>query len=166
VKVFLDANVFFAAARSPKGGSSFVLELAKKKKLEIVTVNHALLEAEQNILKKLSSRCLNRYYQNLLEIKPKIQSIKFVTLGKIAKFGKVLPEKDTPILLGAIFSKSQILITLDRKHFLGNEKLKSLKLPFEIMNPGDFLRKYFKQCQKLRKLLSYIRRFRRFLIIV
>jgi len=38
VKVFLDANIFFAGARSPRGGSGFILELAKKKKLEIITV--------------------------------------------------------------------------------------------------------------------------------
>lgn len=143
MKVLIDANVFFAAAGSPKGGSGFVLELAKKKKLEVITVNQALLEAEQNILKKLGPRYLNRHYQNLLEIKPKIQPIEFVTLREIAKLKKILPEKDIPILLGVIFSKSQILITLDRKHFLGNEKLKGLKLPFEIMNPGEFLRKYF-----------------------
>ncbi len=52
-RIFLDANVFFAAAGSPKGGSGFVLELAKKRKLEIITVNQAFLGAEQNILKKL-----------------------------------------------------------------------------------------------------------------
>jgi predicted nucleic acid-binding protein len=143
VKVFLDANVFFAGARSPEGGSGFVLELAKKKKIEVFTVTHAILESGQNILKKLGLPYLNRHYQNLLEIKPKIQSIEFVTFGEIAKLKKILPEKDIPILLGVILSKSQILITLDRKHFLENEKLKRIKLPFKIMNPGEFLRKYF-----------------------
>jgi len=59
LKVFLDANVFFAAARSPKGGSGFVLEIAKKGELEIVTVSQALLEAERNIFKKLGTRYLN-----------------------------------------------------------------------------------------------------------
>ncbi len=29
--IFLDANVFFAAAGSPTGGSGFILELAKRK---------------------------------------------------------------------------------------------------------------------------------------
>lgn len=85
MRVFLDANIFFAGARSPKGGSGFVLELAKKGKLEIITVNQALLEAEENIRKKLGLPYLNRHYQNLLEIKPKIQSIRFVTLDEIAK---------------------------------------------------------------------------------
>jgi len=143
-RVFLDANIFFAGARSPKGGSSFVLELAKKRKLEIITVTQALFEAEENIRKKLGPLYLNRHYQNLLEIKPKIQSIEFVTLREIAKLKKILPEKDIPILLGAVLSNSQVLITLDRKHFLRNEKLKKTKLPFKILNPGEFLREYFK----------------------
>lgn len=144
MKVFLDANVFFAGTRSPRGGSGFVLELAKKKKIEPITTSHALLEAEQNILKKLGPDCLNRHYQNLLEIKPKIQSIEFVTIKEINRLKKLIPSKDIPILLGAIVSGTQFLITLDRKHFLNNEKLKKIKLPFKILNPGEFLRKYFK----------------------
>jgi predicted nucleic acid-binding protein len=144
IKLFLDANVFFAAVSSLKGGSNFILEIAKKGKLEIITVNQALLEAERNILKKLGVECLNRHYQNLLEIRPKIQFIGFITLEEIAKFKKLLPEKDIPILFGAIVSGANFLITLDRKHFLENEKLKKLKLPFKIVNPGDFLKKYLK----------------------
>jgi predicted nucleic acid-binding protein len=107
VKVFLDANIFFTAIRSPKGGSGFVLELGKAGKLEIITVNHALLEAERNIVKKLGIRYLIHHYQNLLEIKPKIQPIGFITLEEIAKFKKLLPPKDIPILFGAIVSKAR-----------------------------------------------------------
>lgn len=143
-KIFLDANVFFAAARSPEGGSGFILEIAKRGKLEISIVNQVLLETERNILKKLGIQYLNRHYQNLLEIKPKIQSIAFITLNDIAKFKKLLPTKDIPILLGAIISGAEVLITLDRKHFLENEKLKKMKFSFKIMNPGDFLKKYFR----------------------
>jgi len=143
VKVFLDANIFFAGARSPRGGSGFILELAKIGKVEIITINQALLEAEQNIVKKLGPIYLNRHYQNLLEIKPKIQSLKFITLEEVAKFRGLVPDKDIPILVGAILSRPKALITLDRRHFLENEKLKKIKLPFEIINPGEFLRKYF-----------------------
>jgi len=147
-KVFLDANVFFAATRSPRGGSGFILELAKKGKLEIVTINQALLEAERNILKKLGVQYLNRHYQNLLEVKPKIQSIGFITLKEIAKFKKLLPTKDIPILFGAIASGAQVLITLDRKHFLENKKLQKLEFPLRIVNPGGFLREYLKFSEK------------------
>ncbi|MBU4299161.1 PIN domain-containing protein [Patescibacteria group bacterium] len=48
MEVFLDANIFFAGARSQKGGSGFILELAKRQKIEITTVSYVLLEAEQN----------------------------------------------------------------------------------------------------------------------
>lgn len=51
--------------------------------------------------------------------------------------------KDIPILLGTILSKAQFLITLDRKYFLNNKKLKNLKVPFKIVNSRDFLQKYF-----------------------
>lgn len=143
-KIFLDANVFFAAAGSPTGGSGFILELAKRKKLEIITVNQALLEAERNIFKKLGPRYLNRHYQNLLAIKPEIQSIEFITLREVTKLQKIIPTKDIPILLGTILSKSPFLITLDRKHFLENKKLKKIKLSFKMLNPGEFLRDYLK----------------------
>ncbi len=143
-EIFLDANVFFAGASSPRGGSGFILELAKKHKFEIITISQALLEAEQNIRGKLNVECLSRHYQNLLEIKPRIQPVEFVTLKEAAKFKELVPAKDIPILLGAILSNAKVFITLDRKHFLENKKLKKIKLPLEVMNPGDFLRKRFR----------------------
>ena len=143
-EIFLDANVFFAGASSPRGGSGFILELAKKHKLKIITISQALLEAEQNIREKLNLKYLNRHYQNLLEIKPKIQSVGFITPKEAAKFKELVPAKDIPILLGAVFSNAKVFITLDRKHFLENRKLKRIKLPFKIMNPGDFLKRHFR----------------------
>jgi len=91
MKVFLDANIFFAATRSPQGGSGFVLELAKKNKIQVVTSTYALLEAERNIKNKLSAFYILQHYQNLLEIKPKIQSIESVSLGEISLFENFLP---------------------------------------------------------------------------
>ncbi len=91
----------------------------------------------------MGHRYLNWHYQNLLAIKPEIQSIEFITLKEITELQKIIPTKDIPILVGAILSKSPFLITLDRKHFLANEKLKKINLPLKILNPGEFLRNYF-----------------------
>ncbi|TSC75332.1 MAG: hypothetical protein G01um101433_906 [Parcubacteria group bacterium Gr01-1014_33] len=74
-KAFLDANVFFAAVASKTGGSYFILELAKKRMTEIVTVAYALSEAERNIQKKLGDRVLATHYENLLAASPVIQSL-------------------------------------------------------------------------------------------
>lgn len=141
----MDANIFFAAAGSLQGGSAFVLELGKRQKFEVVTVSHALLEAERNIRSKLGEKYLARHHQNLLELKPIIQSIAAVPTEKLVEFEKFIPMKDIPILVGAILSNAQFLITLDRRDFLENRRLRSLPLPFDIITPGDFLKQYLNE---------------------
>jgi predicted nucleic acid-binding protein len=139
-KVFLDANVFVAAARSPSGGSRVVLELACKGRIQIVTVTHALIEAERNIKIKFGDRVLETHYELLLRSKPVIQSIASVTLQEIAFLERFVPRKDTPILLGALYSRSKVLLTLDRRDFLENKSLKKLRFPFVMVTPGEFIR--------------------------
>lgn len=142
IKIFVDANIFFAAAKSPRGGSALILELAKKKRIKIVTVNYVLREAEKNIKNKLDIRFLLAHYQNVLEINPEIQSLDAITLKNVGLFIDVLPIKDIPILLGALLSGAGILLTLDKKDFLENKKLGKLKLPLKIINPEIFIKKH------------------------
>lgn len=144
MQVFLDANVFFAAAGSPSGGSAFVLELAKQDKFKVVTTTHALLEAERNIENKLGKSCILRHYQNLLDVRPIVQPIDPAVLKRISQLEKLLPLKDAPILLGAILSNADFLLTLDRKDFIDNEKLKEIEFSFKIMTPGEFLKRYIR----------------------
>lgn len=140
--VFLDANVFFAAVASNTGGSYFILELAKKGFIEVITVAHALSEAEKNTAKKLGDAALSRHYENLLAIQPRIQSLAGVLEEIERKFSSVVPEKDMPIVLGALLSGAKFLITLDRKHMLDNTKLQALHPPFSMLTPGDFIQNY------------------------
>ena len=144
MKVFLDANVFFAAAGSPTGGSAFVLELAKRERIQIITVLYALVEAERNIQAKLGEKALDRHYQNLLEGKRKVQNIDNVSMKTATELETLLIRKDVPILLGAILSNADFLVTLDRKDFIDNKKLKEADLSFQIVIPGDFLKYYIK----------------------
>jgi len=137
--VFLDANIFFAAVRSPSGGSYFVIELAKRKRLQVVTVAHVLAEAERNIEKKIGNDALMRHYDNLRAIQPVVQSLANIPLVLEYRLRTCVPEKDIPIVLGAILSSTPILLTLDQKHLLRNIKLAALNLPVAIMTPGDFL---------------------------
>ena len=141
--VFLDANIFFAAVRSHSGGSYFIIELAKKRQMNIVTVAYALAEAERNIKKKLGDEMLNAHYENLLSMKPTIQSLAHMPIGLEQKLSSCVPEKDIPIVLGALASGVEALVTLDQKHLLKNVKLLAMDLPFSMMTPGDFLKKHF-----------------------
>lgn len=138
----MDANVFFAAVASRTGGSYFILELAKRRFIEVITVVHALAEAERNIGKKLGDPALVRHYENLLAIKPRIQSLVGVSEDEEHKLHDIVPEKDMPIVLGAFLSGVEFLITLDRKHLFGNIKLHELPLPFVILTPGDFIQNH------------------------
>ncbi len=133
MKLFLDANVFFAAAGSPQGGSSFIITGATAKKWKIITVAHALHEAERNIDLKLSKDALTRHYKNLIECTPEIQPIDLLNLQQLAELGKFITFKDVPILAGAILSKPDYLITLDRKDFINNKRLKSLELELQCI---------------------------------
>lgn len=140
--VFLDANIFFAAVRSPSGGSYFVIELAKREQVRVTTVAHALAEAERNIEKKIGQDALARHYDNLRAIQPAIQSLANIPLVLEYRLQTCVPEKDIPIVLGALLSSTPILLTLDQKHLLCNIKLATLHLPISIMSPGDFLRTF------------------------
>lgn len=141
--VFLDANIFFAAVKSQTGGSYFIIELAKRNKLGIVTVVHALAEAEHNIGKKINATALQIHYENLLYSKLTTQSLIEIPKELEEKLMLCVPEKDIPILAGAILSKAEALITLDKKHFLDNEKLRDTNFNVIIATPGDFLKRYF-----------------------
>ena len=144
-RIFLDANIFFASVKSQTGGSYLILELAKRGFIEIVTVAYALAEAERNIGSKLGDKFLEKHYDNLLAIKPQVQSIAFLPASLEQKLAYAVPAKDIPIIAGAILSEADALITLDQKHLLKNEKLRKFRLFLHIATPGDFLKQFFEK---------------------
>ena len=138
IKVFLDANVFFAAAYSSTGGSFYILELARKDKITVFTSRLAVKEAEKNLRDKASEEVLDRFYNFMSEI-----DIKFVEANRDLakrKFAKIAGEKDAPILAAALKSGAKFLITLDRKHLLniGFPIVPDLR----IVTPGKFIEKH------------------------
>lgn len=138
-KVFLDANVLFAASYSPTGGSAEVINRAKENKLILYSSRLAVKEAERNLRRKASEMELDRFYRIFEEAK--------VTLVDAAKkaakdqFADLIGEKDAPILASAIKAKAKFLITLDRKHLL-TPKVQKAKLPIKIITPGQLIQDY------------------------
>lgn len=95
-------------------------------------------EAERNIRQKEPVSTRIRFYELLSDLNAKIV---FVDKNRAkARYANVINKKDTHVLEGARMAKANFLVTLDKKHFL-NEKIKSNKLPFEIVTPGELLRK-------------------------
>jgi predicted nucleic acid-binding protein len=136
-KLFLDANVFIAAAGSPEGGSSFVLELCKRGRFSTICTKLVLLEADRNIYRKLGTEALLRFYRGLAELDPTLEAPP--TPEEISACEPIVGEKDAHVLAAALKSGADVLLTLDRRHFM-TEKVRDAKLGLRITTPGDFLR--------------------------
>lgn len=137
IRVFLDANVYFSAARSKSGASAAVLELAKSKQLRVFATSTVLQEAERNIRLKESPAIRVRFYEMVKQCHPTSIAINKRQAEK--RFLKIINRKDTYVLEGARKAKVKYLITLDRRHFM-NPKMKTVAFPFRILSPGQFLR--------------------------
>ena len=137
IRVFLDANVYFSAARSKSGGSAAVLELAKSTQLRVFATSIILREAERNIRLKEPQNTRLRFYEIVKECKAKL-----VTIDKRQAEKRYLPlinRKDTYVLEGARKAQVDYLLTFDKRHFM-NRKMKTAVFPFKILRPGHFIR--------------------------
>ncbi len=119
-RLFLDASVWIAAAGSRTGASALTLALCRHGHVVVVSSRLVLLEAERNIRGKLGEDALLRFYQ------------------EIAAQSQIIHARDAHVLAAALKANAEVLLTLDRKHFLSPTVLRA-GLPFQIMTPGDFL---------------------------
>jgi predicted nucleic acid-binding protein len=138
-RVFLDANVYFAGCVSEEGASAFVLELARRKKIELVSSKLVLHEADRNLRKKASTSSSKLFRQFLRSVRIRIVHASDASLKQ---YENSVEAKDVPVIAAAVDSDAAYFLTLDRKHFLSSMIAKSLRRP-RIMNPGDFLREIY-----------------------
>lgn len=139
MKVFLDANVYFAGALSAQGGSAMVLKLAKMGRIELFASHLVLLEAERNLAQKAGPKILEKFHHDLQQIS--IHIIPGPGEKILTKYHGVINAKDVPVLAAAAEAGVDYLVTLDRKHFLRPEVL-SYASKLKILTPGEFLREF------------------------
>lgn len=140
--VFLDANVWFSAARSKTGGSFLIMELAKYQLIKVLTNQHVLDEAERNLLLK-SPASMDIYYSLLSQVKPKMVE-RPIPEELVQRLKKIVPSGDILVLAGAVLSGASYLVSLDRQHIV-NENMRKMSWPFGILLPGEFLKIVRKQ---------------------
>lgn len=127
-RVFVDSSVLFTAVNSPYGGSAKLFILPK---IGLVTSNIVLTEVERNIRKKLQDYHLVRYFMLVEKMQVITQNPDIKSIGKAKK---AIVAKDVLILACAKHTKAEILVTLDRKHFMTSQVASFLK-PGEVMTP-------------------------------
>lgn len=140
--LFFDASVFIAAAGSPNGGSALTLALCRQGQTRAKSSRLVLMETERNIRAKLGRDALLRFYKELASLD--LQLIAALAPQEIAAYCQIIDPKDAHVLAAAVKGKVDVLLTLDRKHFLSPAVLQA-GLPFLIMTPGDFLRGLVKE---------------------
>jgi predicted nucleic acid-binding protein len=104
-RVFLDANVLFAAAWRPHAALQRLWELNDA---ELLSSGYATEEARRNLETAAQRGRLTRLLRGVRLVEPEHFTL---------PLGIRLPEKDLPILLAAIDGGATHLLTGDREHF-------------------------------------------------
>jgi predicted nucleic acid-binding protein len=110
VIVFLDTSTILAACWSVKGLSHALVDQGRSAGWKLITANYCIAEVERNVLKHRSGAIRwNRTIRQSLEV-----------VGSIYVIDRPIvfdASKDRPVILSAIASNADYLITLDIKDF-------------------------------------------------
>ncbi len=126
-RLFLDANVLFSAAYRPDAGVARLWRLAG---VALLTSEYAVVEARRNLTTPARVDRLTRLVEPL-------EVVRSGTLDPGLRAGVELPEKDWPILGGAIQAGATHLITGDAKHF--GPYFGRIVLGVLVLTPGAYL---------------------------
>ena len=127
-RLFLDANVLFSAAYHERAGLQRLWDLSD---VQLICSPFALEEARRNLSKAEQVERLNQLVE-AMDVAPG-------SGGKAERpEGIMLPEKDWPILLGAIARQATHLLTGDMQHFgvYMDRDIAGIR----IQRPGPYLR--------------------------
>lgn len=137
LRVFPDANVYFAGCFSPEGASALVLALARHGRIRLIASRLVLREAERNLRLKAGRKTVGLFHQFLKAVK--LQIVPTPDEAVLRRYEAVIHPKDVPVLAAAREYKADYLVTLDRQHFMTKTVLVHSK-PVRIVTPGEFLR--------------------------
>jgi predicted nucleic acid-binding protein len=114
MRLFLDANVIFAAAISRDGRCSVLFKLAAAGYCALLTSPHPWEETRRNIKTKYPE-ALTRLEQDLITQVIILREAPLARVNWAMEMG--LPLKDAPILATAVENKVDLLVTGDKRHF-------------------------------------------------
>jgi len=131
VRLFLDTSVLLAAAGSSRGASRFLITQADAHGWELVSSDYCAEEARRN-LPKLSRSAAAAWRA---QIAPFLRLVRAsLALDKPLVFPKA---KDRPVVITALATRAEWLLTLDEADFQG--KLGREVYGLRIATPGEFL---------------------------
>ena len=124
---------------SPLGGSGFLLQAAKQKKIALITTPLIINEVNRHLTKlKLQSKQLKTLLNRRI-----ICLIKDPDEVIIDRCRRLSPDPDdSHVLAGAIVANVNFLLSLDKKHILTKRVKKHLS-PIRVLSPKQFWQSLF-----------------------
>ena len=114
LRIFLDANVLFSAARA-SGAMRQMLNALKNRGYVLVADDYVCIEARRNLATKAGAIALQDLAAILLDVE--IGGARQIMTPSHAQAAQWLPEKDRPVLLAAMALRCDALVTGDKTHF-------------------------------------------------
>ncbi len=114
LRIFLDANVLFSAARAA-GAMRQMLSALRARGHILVADEYVCIEARRNVATKVSTAALRDLEEILATVE--LGSSRRAISADQAQAAQWLPEKDRPVLLAAIALRCDALATGDKTHF-------------------------------------------------
>ena len=134
LRVFLDANVLFAAAYSSDGLSALLIELGAAGRVRLLASPLAIVEAERNLEAKRPAA--------LPALRRNLSAVRIVREPAPADVERLTPpelsSKDRPLLAAAIVAGATHFVTGDEPDF-GRFMGRRARLPLRVMTPRRFL---------------------------
>lgn len=134
MRVFIDASVIIAGLLSPKGGSSLLFQYIKQGIIVGVTSQTTIDEVVEHTdkIKKGEKEIAEFIVQHNLVVRKRIEK------EAIKPYLDLVDNEDTHLIAGAILTKCDYLVTLDKKHLLRSD-IKKKFLPLQIVSPKEVL---------------------------
>ena len=134
LRVFLDANILFAASYSPDGLSALLIELGAAGRVTLLTSPLAIVEAERNLEAKRPVA--------MPALRGNLSAVRIVREPAPADVERLTPpqlsSKDRPLLAAAIVAGATHFVTGDVADF-GRFMDRRSALPLRVMTPRQFL---------------------------
>src|SRR5215212_1330713 len=135
--LFFDASALFLAARTPDGGTGYLLKICQAGFFRPCASPVVFQEAERNLLTKAS-------YDAVLTHRQQVADTGFILVTVppppiLAQFTPIFFEDDH-VVASTLSANAEFLITVDRPLI---RRVQASGQPFTAITPGDFLETHF-----------------------
>lgn len=139
MRLFLDANVIFAACWKPEGGVGKLFILASLELIQLFTSTYALDEVRKNLQNKKPTAIGD--LEAFLRLMTVVSEPELSWIERAEATGLAL--KDTPVLAAALQHELDILVTGDLKHF--ETLMGKAEIGIRVLTPAQTIAEIVKQ---------------------